>query len=97
MGDESNGNGKIEGKGEVLFAKRLKLGEVEGYLRTFSAYVNWREENEAKGQAKKGDLVDELMGEIVGSEEAWGRLGEGWREAEVDVEWGSVILLARRR
>lgn len=35
------GKGKGMGEGECLMHKRLKLGEVEGYVRTFSAYWNW--------------------------------------------------------
>ena len=82
----------VDPKEGVLFAKKLKLGDVEGYLRTFSAYTNWKEAN--KGGK---DLVDDAMQDIVDSEVEWKGKGEEWREIEVDVEWGSVILLARRQ
>lgn len=97
----SEGKGKGQGMGEVLMQKRLMLGEVEGYVRTFSAFVNWSE-GKGKGEKKRntgegGDIVDRMFDEMRAVEPEWEKAGKRWRDLEVENEWGSVILLARRR
>lgn len=95
-----DGRGRGKGVGEVLMQKRLKLGEVEGYVRTFSAYWNWIAEHpgeKSRAEGGVGDVVDEMFDEMREVEPEWKKKGEGWRDIEVDNEWGSVILLARRR
>jgi hypothetical protein len=92
--------GKGSGEGEVLMQKRLKLGEVEGYARTFSSFHNWRAahpEEKGKAEGGKGDIVDRMFEEMVESEPEWKEQGERWRDFEVENEWGSVILMARRK
>ncbi|KAH7391611.1 putative Trans-aconitate 3-methyltransferase [Cadophora sp. MPI-SDFR-AT-0126] len=94
------GEGKGKGRGEVLMQRRLRLGEVEGYVRTFSAYWNWMEahpEEKSRGEGGEGDVVDEMFDEMRAVEPEWREKGEGWRDVEVDNEWGSVILMARRK
>lgn len=96
----TEGKGVGKGEGEVLMGKRLKLGEVEGYVRTFSAYWSWvaaHPEEKSRKEGGEGDIVDRMFEEMLGVEEGWGKMGEGWREVEVENEWGSVILMARRR
>lgn len=89
---EPGTDGKGSGEGELLMSRRLKLGEVEGYVRTFSAYHNWKAEN-----GEKKDIVDEMFEEMVEREPEWKRAGEAWRDVEVENEWGSVILMVRRK
>ena len=94
------GKGKGKGNGEVLMQRRLRLGEVEGYVRTFSAYWNWMGANpgvRSRAEGGEGDVVDEMFEEMRGVDPEWEGKGEGWREVEVENEWGSVILMARRR
>jgi trans-aconitate 3-methyltransferase len=88
----TEGKGSGSGRGELLMQRRLKLGEVEGYLRTFSAYHNWVDKNE--GVKDIGDKMFERMLEV---EPEWRVQGEGWRDFEVENEWGSVILMARKK
>lgn len=91
-------NGKRSGKGDVLMAKTLKLGEMEGYARTFSAYVNWCEAHPERRPLKdggKGDVVDEMFEKMLEAQPEWKK--ENWRDIEVECEWGSVILMARRK
>ncbi|PHH75073.1 hypothetical protein CDD82_4610 [Ophiocordyceps australis] len=80
---------------------RIRLGEMEAYLRTHSAYQGWKDahtEIKSKDQGgEPGDIIDVLMSRIVDSEAEWKALGQGWPEAEVKVVWGSYILMARRR
>ena len=91
--------GKGSGKGDPLMFKKLKLGEVEAYVRTFSAYWNWIAEHPERKPRKdggKGDIVDEMFDVMVDGEPEWKKAGDKWRDIEVENEWGSVILLARR-
>jgi hypothetical protein len=97
---EPSTSGKGSGEGEVLMAKRLKLGEMEGYVRTFSSYHNWMAAHEGVKSRKDGgdgDIVDEMFDSILKAEPEWRAKGEAWREFEVECEWGSVILLGRRK
>ncbi|KAH8775074.1 putative Trans-aconitate 3-methyltransferase [Hyaloscypha finlandica] len=94
--------GKGSGEGEVLMRGKLNLGEAEGYLRTFSAFHNWASEKgnlgrKAKQDGGEGDIVDELFEEMREVELEWKAAGEKWRDVQVENEWGSVILLARRK
>jgi len=91
--------GKGSGEGEVLWGKRLKLGEVEAYVRTFSAYFTWKDAHpnrESREDGGKGDIVDEMFDKVVESEPEW-RGRKDWKDIEVENEWGHVILLAKRR
>ena len=92
--------GSESGEGTCLMKRRLKLGEVEGYGRTFSAFHNWmaaHPEIKAKADGGTGDIVDEMFEEMVKAEPEWQSRGEAWRDFEVDIEWGSVILMARKK
>lgn len=97
---EPGTQGKGSGEGVLLMGKKLKLGEVEGYLRTFSAYFNWMEkhpEREARKNGGEGDIVDEMLDKMREAEPEWKAKGEDWRDFEIENEWGSVILLSRRK
>jgi hypothetical protein len=37
-----------------------------------------------------------MFDKMLEAEPEWKEAGEGWRDVEVENEWGSVILLARR-
>lgn len=85
--------------GERLMYRRLKLGELEGYARTFSAYHNWQDahpDRKSKAEGGQGDVVDEMYQETLDAEEEW-KAEKDWRQKEVNVEWGSIILLARKK
>ncbi|KAI1802066.1 S-adenosyl-L-methionine-dependent methyltransferase [Daldinia bambusicola] len=80
--------------------KKMKLGEVEGYLRTFSAYNGWKEAHpEAKSRAEggAGDVLDVMWDHIIDAVPEWKAMGEQWREVEIENDWGTYILMARRR
>ncbi|OAA48389.1 Crg1p S-adenosylmethionine-dependent methyltransferase [Metarhizium rileyi] len=86
--------------GTAWMQKRINLGQLEAYVRTFSAFQGWRDAHaEVKSLAEggQGDLVDILMERIVESEPQWKRLGAEWRDAEVDTVWGTYILMAKKR
>jgi trans-aconitate 3-methyltransferase len=84
---------------EAWLRKRLKLGEFEGYVRTFSSYRGWKDANpegKSSDEGGGGDVIDLMMEEIVDSVPEWKALGKNWREAEFDSVWGTMIVLARR-
>jgi SAM-dependent methyltransferase len=80
--------------------KKLKLGELAGYVRTYSSFKNWQEAYpgiKSRAEGGDGDVVDRLFDEAVDAVPEWKKQGDKWRDIEVDVAWGTVILLARRR
>ncbi|KAI0593468.1 S-adenosyl-L-methionine-dependent methyltransferase [Biscogniauxia sp. FL1348] len=80
--------------------KKMRLGEVEGYTRTFSCYSGWRDahpERKSREDGGEGDVVDVMWDHMVDAVPEWKAMGERWREAEVVSDWGTYILMARRR
>lgn len=92
--------GKQDGEDGSWLRKKMKLGEVEAYTRTFSAYTSWKDahpEVKSRADGGEGDVVDVMWDQMVDSVPEWKALGEEWREAEVVSDWGTYILMARRR
>ncbi|KAK8932231.1 hypothetical protein H634G_04712 [Metarhizium anisopliae BRIP 53293] len=86
--------------GTAWMQRRINLGQLEAYVRTFSAFQGWRDahpEVKSRAEGGQGDLADILMDRIVESEPQWKGLGDGWRDAEVDTVWGTYILMAKKR
>ena len=98
-------NGVSENEGEYADGERIMyttmtLGELEGYIRTFSAYYRWLEAHPgsvSKAKGGQGDVVDEVMQALLEAEPKWKAKGDKWRDVSVETEWGSVVLLARRK
>jgi SAM-dependent methyltransferase len=93
-------SGPRSGIGECLMHSTMKLGEMEGYARTFSSYHNWMAEHpqqKARKDGGEGDIVDEMFEKMLEVEPEWKKQGENWRDFPVENEWGSVILLARKK
>ncbi|KAK5661217.1 hypothetical protein OQA88_11109 [Cercophora sp. LCS_1] len=87
-------------EGALWQRKKLKLGELEGYVRTFSAFHGWQNaypEKKSRAAGGQGDIVDLMFDQVVAVVPEWKACGDNWREIEVDVVWGTVIILARRR
>ncbi|KAK0641717.1 methyltransferase-like protein [Cercophora newfieldiana] len=80
--------------------KTLKLGELEGYLRTFSAFHGWQSAHpnlKSRAAGGEGDIVDLMFDETVDVVPEWKAAGERWRDIEVEAVWGTVLLMAKRR
>jgi trans-aconitate 3-methyltransferase len=93
---EGEGKG-MAGRSRIMY-KSMKLGEMEGYVRSFSCYYRWLEAHpEHKPRQEGGMVVDEMFEEILKVEPEWQKYGDDWRDIEVESEWGSVVLLARKR
>lgn len=92
--------GLKDSKGERLLWRKLTLGGMEGYVRTFSAYVNWagaHPDRIPRAKGGQGDLVDEMFDKMLEAEPQWKSRGENWRDEEVEAEWATVILMARKK
>lgn len=80
--------------------KKMKLGEVEAYTRTFSCYNGWKDahpESKSRAEGGEGDVVDIMWDHMVDAVPEWKALGEKWKEADVVSDWGTYLLMARRR
>ncbi|KAK3389343.1 methyltransferase-like protein [Podospora didyma] len=80
--------------------KTLKLGELEGYVRTFSAFSGWQTaypDIKSRADGGEGDVVDLMFDEVVAAVPGWQATGDAWKEMEVDTVWGTVLLMAKRR
>ncbi|GAB7363010.1 hypothetical protein MBLNU230_g3304t1 [Neophaeotheca triangularis] len=93
---EPGTRGRVSGEGTLFMDKELRVGDAMEYVRTWSSYHGWREAHpgrEAKARGGEGDVVDEMF-ETMAKEE-----GEVFRdvEARVQVEWGSALVMARKR
>ncbi|PKS07373.1 hypothetical protein jhhlp_005975 [Lomentospora prolificans] len=91
-----------EGEEDAAWLRRdMNLGQFEGYVRSFSAYVGWRDNHpEARSRANggNGDVVDVMFDRILDVVPEWKAKGaEGWREVEIEAVWGTVLIMARRR
>jgi trans-aconitate 3-methyltransferase len=86
---------------EALWLRKImKLGQLEMYIRTYSASNNWKAAHldwKGKAEGGDGDVIDLLFEDVVAAVPEWRALGSNWRDIDVDVAWGTVILLARRR
>ncbi|KAH6666271.1 putative Trans-aconitate 3-methyltransferase [Halenospora varia] len=97
---EPGTDGPNSGVGELLMHKKTNLGGMEGYARTFSSYHNWmaaHPEEKARKDGGEGDIVDVMFDKMLEVEPDWRAKGENWRDVDVENEWGSVILLARKK
>ncbi|ETS82544.1 hypothetical protein PFICI_04420 [Pestalotiopsis fici W106-1] len=80
--------------------KKMKLGEVEAYTRTFSCFTGWKEaypESRSRAEGGEGDVVDIMWDHMIDAVPEWKAMGDKWKEADVVSDWGTYILMARRR
>jgi trans-aconitate 3-methyltransferase len=80
--------------------KTMKLGEMEAYTRTFSCYSAWKEAYpnvKSRAEGGSGDVVDVMWDYMIDAIPEWKKRGANWRDAEVVSDWGTYILMARRR
>lgn len=85
--------------GKFVMTKRMTVGMSMEYVRTWSSYHSWQEthpDRKAKSAGGDGDVVDDLFEEIKEAEPEWKSQGD-WREKEVDLEWGTALVLARKK
>lgn len=86
-------------QGKFLMEKRMTVAMNMEYIRTWSSYHGWKEthpERRARSAGGEGDVVDELFEEIKKAEPEW-KSQPSWWEKEVDIEWGTALILVRKR
>ncbi|GAB7339929.1 hypothetical protein MBLNU457_6449t1 [Dothideomycetes sp. NU457] len=92
---EPGTQGRQSGQGTFFFSRRLTVAECMGYIRTWSSYHEWAniyKDSVARVQGGKGDVVDQMFDEMA---EHHPDLAD-W-DKEIEIEWGSGLILARRK
>ncbi|KAF1987401.1 methyltransferase-like protein [Aulographum hederae CBS 113979] len=94
---EPGTQGKGSGQGTMFVHKKMRVDEVKDYMRTWSSVHGWQEANPGREKRKdggKGDVVDEIWDEIVEAESGKGLDDDGM---EIEIEWGTGLLMARKK
>ncbi|KAL8828146.1 MAG: hypothetical protein Q9170_006729 [Blastenia crenularia] len=95
---EPRAEGSRSGTGTMFLHRRVKLQECMNYIRTWSSFHAWQEAHPAaqsRQEGGNGDVVDEMFDEMKTLEGGW--QVDNWEEHEVEIEWGTGLLLARKR
>ena len=69
------------------------------YIRTSSSFHGWQEvhpDRKSKSSGGNGDCIDDLFEEIAEVEDDW-KNDQNWLEKEINVEWGTGLVLARKK
>lgn len=87
--------GKHTGEGTLFMERQTSVGQCKEYVRTWSSYHGWKEkhpDHEARSKGGSGDIMDQMFDEIAESD-------KHFRDDEnlVDIEWGSALVMARRK
>jgi len=93
---EPGTNGPESGTGNVLMQKKMTIRDSMEYMRTWSSVHAWQEANgnpKARKDGGEGDIVDRMYDAMRAVE------GSRWEsdDLEVVIEWGSCVILARRK
>jgi SAM-dependent methyltransferase len=91
---EPNSKGKGAGDGTLFVHKQMTIAQSMQYLRTFSSFHEWEKQHPDKRKRSDGgtgDLIDWMYDDM--------KKAEGWTDENmmVDVEWGSGLLMCRKR
>jgi SAM-dependent methyltransferase len=92
---EPSTKGAHLGEGTLFMETEINVGAVKEYVRTWSSYHVWQEKHPdrvARSKGGQGDLMDEMFDRIA-KEDEWFRNDENL----VKIEWGSALIMARRK
>jgi SAM-dependent methyltransferase len=91
-------DGARSGEGTIFMERKATVGQQKAYYRTWSSFHGWQEAHPdqiARAKGGQGDMVDRMFDEMAQD------AGEGEvfrdEENEVLMEWGSGLVLARRK
>ena len=92
---EPGTSGRHSGEGTLFMERSMPIGQCKEYVRTWSSYHGWQEthpEQVARSKGGDGDIMDEMFEKIA--EET-----PHFRDETnvVDIEWGSGVVMARKR
>jgi SAM-dependent methyltransferase len=90
---EPGTQGIESGQGTRLMSRKMTVKESMGYLWTFSSVHSWLADHgnpKSRAEGGNGDIVDEMYDKM--------REAEGWDndDLELELEWGSSVILARK-
>ena len=91
--------GPKSGEGTMFLSRQMTLGVCMNYIRTFSSFGGWQEKYpqlKKREDGGSGDVIDEMFDEMIESEPDWAKCSD-WKGKEVNVEWGSGLVLARKK
>ena len=92
---EPAAKGRHSGEGTLFMEQRVSVGGCKEYIRTWSSYHGWKEKHptqEARSKGGKGDVIDEMFDEIAQCDETFRK-----DEEVVDIEWGSGLVMTRKK
>ena len=89
--------GPRSGQGRLLMSDRWSLGAFRDYLNAWSALHAWRQAPPVPVQAGATDVVDQLLRKMVDREDDWRQAEGGWEKFEVEIEFGTGFIMARRK
>jgi SAM-dependent methyltransferase len=92
---EPDTKGAHSGEGTLFMETEVNVGAVKEYVRTWSSYHGWQEthpDKMARSKGGEGDIMDEMFDRIA-KEDEWFRNEENL----VKIEWGSALIMARRK
>lgn len=95
---EPGTKGPRTGEGTMFLSRKMQLGECMDYVRTWSSFSAWQDKHpdqKKRDAGGDGDVVDKMFDEMKSAEPDWQE--ETWKEKEVEIEWGSALLLARKK
>lgn len=85
-------SGRRTGKGTLFMEDVKQVKDIMSYVRTWSAFHKWQQANPEETRDREGDAVDWMFQEVAKSDSTFADPG-----SKVAVEWGTGILLVRRR
>ena len=90
--------GARSGEGTIFMERWASVGQTKAYYRTFSSFHGWQEAHPgqvARAEGGEGDLVDRMFDEMARDEVEGVVFAD--EEREVLMEWGSGLVMARRK
>ena len=91
---DSEGRGIAKGERTMFMNRRCTIGASKSYCRTWSCYHGWLEahpDRRPKEEGGKGDIMNEVMEKIAQQVPEFADDG-----FEVEIEWGSGLVMARK-
>jgi len=81
----------------MFLSGKVSVGECMNYVRTWSAFSAWHDRFQKSKceDGGEGDIVDEMFDEMRAAEPDW-QNDRAWKAKEIELEWGSGLLLARK-
>lgn len=90
-------DGSRIGKGKLFLYRKMTIGDCKEYMRTWSAYHSWMRahpDHKKRGVEGEGDVIDSIFDKMAAAEN-WDT--STMENLKVDVEWGTALVMTRKR